>query len=40
MLMGTNDGTVDGDLLEVGIAGQHVEDALPHATLPPACEPL
>jgi hypothetical protein len=40
MPMNTHDRTVDKDLLDVGIAGQGVEDALPDATLPPACEPL
>jgi hypothetical protein len=40
MPMNTHDRPVDADFLDVGIAGQGVADALPHATLLPACEPL
>lgn len=40
MLVGSDDGGVDHHVLEVGIAGQLAEHALPHARLRPAIIPL
>jgi hypothetical protein len=40
MLMDTNDRTVDVDLFEIGIVGQHGEDPLPDAAFFPPGEPL
>lgn len=39
MLMGPNNGAVDHGVLVVGIGGQMLKDALPHAGLGPAAEP-
>jgi hypothetical protein len=40
MPMNTHDRPVDADLLDVGIAGQGVADALPQATLLPGANRL